>query len=180
MVLAFPSLADTKPGFFETLRGENESLFWVAAFAHLVAMCSAVPLVEEIFNRSLVLRAASDPSGIRAAILQLICEVPVIGGWVARSNVGKWANEYPVSLGQRFSATPLGKLTFTGVAVSTGLFMLVHSVADWPGAVVCGVVWCVQLQRTRQLGLGPVIWSHAMVNGLLWLYVVTGDAWQFI
>ena len=66
------------------------------------------------------------------------------------------------------------------MAASTAVFMLVHITADWPGAILCGVTWCLLLNRTRHLGLGPVIWSHAIVNLLLWLYVVSQAAWQFM
>jgi hypothetical protein len=58
--------------------------------------------------------------------------------------------------------------------------MLVHAAVDWPGAVLCGVTWCVMLSRTAHLGLGPIIWSHALVNLLLWIYVVTHQQWQFL
>jgi hypothetical protein len=180
MISTFPSLSDPKPGFFETLKADNEMLFWVAAIAHLIAMCSAVPLVEEVFNRSLVLRMASDSRGLRSAMRQLVCELPVIGERVRRS-VTKRDQEYQrLSSSEQFYATPLGKLTFPGVVVSTGLFMLAHATADWPGAVLCGVVWCVLLQRTRRLGLGPVIWSHALVNALLWIYVMNTESFSFI
>ena len=32
----------------------------------------------------------------------------------------------------------------------------------------------------RNLGLGPVIWSHALVNALLWGYTLWSGDWQFL
>ncbi len=34
--------------------------------------------------------------------------------------------------------------------------------------------------RPRPAGLGPVIWSHALVNALLWAYTLQTDDWQFL
>ncbi|XZE54264.1 CPBP family glutamic-type intramembrane protease [Planctomycetaceae bacterium SH139] len=169
----FPQLVDTKPTFFQTLYVDHMTLFWIAATAHLVAMSTAVPLIEETFNRSLLLRSISDVRATGTGILQMICDLPIIGAWLARTPAGVRANQEPPALGAQFQQIPLGRLSFLGVTTSTTLFMLVHATVDWPGAILCGLTWCILLNRTRHLGLGPVIWSHATVNLLLWIYAVT-------
>ena len=176
----FPQLVDAKPTFFETLATDHQSLFWLAAIAHLMAMCTAVPLIEETFNRSLLLRSISDVRATGIGILQMLCDMPIIGDWLARTTAGVRARQEPPAFGDQFQKTPLGHLSVFGVTASTTLFMLVHATVDWPGAILCGLTWCVLLNRTRHLGLGPVIWSHAIVNLLLWIYAVTAKDFRLL
>ncbi len=180
MVRLFPGLVDVEPTFLQTLYTNDQTLFWLAAMAHLLAMCTAVALIEETFNRSLLLRSFSNMRATRIGILQFICDMPVIGDWLAGTSAGARARKQPPAFGDQFKQTPLGHLSICGVTASTTVFMLVHAVVDWPGAILCGVTWCILLNRTRHLGLGPVIWSHAIVNGLLWCYVVTMQDFRLI
>ncbi len=180
MLTWFPALADGEPSYFERLYEHDVRLFWFSAFAHLIAMCSAVPIVEELFNRSLLLRSFHRPGPTAIGIIQLLQDIPLIGDLLARTRWGAAAAEQPPVFAREFAATPLGQLSVFGVAASTVVFMLVHATADWPGAILCGVTWCILLRRTRHLGLGPVIWSHAIVNLMLWLYVVSQQAWHFM
>jgi len=180
MLWLFPSLAEREASFFETLHGHDARLFWLAATAHLIAMCTAVPLIEELFNRSLLLRSLHRPRATAVGILQVLVDVPLLGDLLVRTRLGQAALQQPPVFAREFQATPLGQLSLFGVAASTAVFMLVHTTADWPGAILCGVTWCILLHRTRHLGLGPTIWSHAIVNLLLWLYVVSQGAWQFM
>ena len=176
----FPQLVDAKPTFFQAMAADHQSLFWLAATAHLVAMCTAVPLIEETFNRSLLLRSISDVRATGIGILQMLCDMPMIGDWLARTTAGVRARQEPPAFGDQFQKTPLGRLSVLGVTASTTLFMLVHATVDWPGAILCGLTWCILLNRTRHLGLGPVIWSHAIVNLLLWIYAVTAEDFRLL
>lgn len=171
---------DQEPNFFATLYAENQTLFWFAAAAHLIAMCTAVPMVEETFNRSLLLRSFSSAKRTGVGFMQFLCDMPVIGDWLIHTKAGTRATQQPPVFGPQFEATPLGHLTFFGVIASSLVFALVHGRHDWPGAIVCGVVWCLLLAKTRHLGLGPVIWSHALVNLLLWAHVVWHHEWRFM
>jgi hypothetical protein len=180
MVWLFPGLAVMEPTYFQTLHDQNSALFWWAATAHLLAMCTAVPIIEETFHRSLLLRSLHDARQSGTGILQGMGDLPLLGDWLLRTERGRRAAAQPPVFGEQFERTPLGRLSIFGVAASTFLFMLVHAVPDWPAAVLCGVAWCVLLNRTRHRGLGPVVWSHAIVNLLLWAYVVTYGDWQFL
>ncbi len=165
---------------WERLEQDRSWLFWSAAVAHLLAMCLAVPLIEEVFHRSLLLRGLHDFRSAATAACQLVVDLPLVGDLVARTGPGRRAIDAPPALTERFERTELGQLSGFGVAASTAIFMLAHQPADWLGAILCGVTWCLLLNRTRRLGLGPVIWSHALVNLMLWGYVmVTGD-WRFL
>ncbi len=176
----FPALADAEPSYFAELFKQDAGLFGLAATAHLLAMVTAVPLVEELFNRSLLLRSLHRPRATAIGVLQFLIDVPLLGDLLLRTRLGEVAQQQPPVLARAFAATPLGQLSVFGVAASTAVFMLVHATVDWPGAILCGVTWCFLLHRTRHLGLGPVIWSHALVNLLLWLYVVVYQQWQFL
>src|SRR5690606_15344092 len=151
-----------KDNFFGSLHESNPTIFWFVAVAHLIAMCTAVPMIEETFNRSLLLRSLSSAKRTGTGVLQILCDMPLLGDWLIHTKAGTRATQQPPVFGPQFDATPLGKLTLFGVVASTLIFALVHDRHDWPGAIVCGVTWCVLLAKTRHLGLGPVIWSHAL------------------
>jgi hypothetical protein len=180
MIALFPGLGDSEPTFFEMLYVESTALFWLAAGAHLLAMCTAVPMIEETFNRSVLLRSLHDARKTGTGLLQLLCDMPLIGDWLMHTQAGTRATREPPVFGEQFEKTPLGQLSVFGIAASTGVFMLVHAMRDWPGAIVCGITWCVMLNRTRHLGLGPIIWSHALVNALLWGHVMYWHEWRFM
>lgn len=180
MLLWWPLPATEPPSFWQSLHAEQPGLFWLAAAAHLLAMCTAVPLVEETFNRSLLLRSLHRPGPTLTGILQFLIDMPLVGDVLRRTPWGKRAAAQGPVFGVQFEQTPLGALSPFGVFASTAMFMLVHQVRDWPGAIVCGVTWCLLLSRTRHLGLGPVIWSHALVNLLLWGHVIAWQRWHFL
>lgn len=180
MAAQFPVLADSEPNFYATLSETRPALFWPAAVAHLVAMCTAVPMIEETFNRSLLQRCLSGGRATWLGFLQFLIDLPLVGSWIERTSVGVGAKKHGAVFGPQFLQTPLGQLSVSGVTASTAVFCLVHAVRDWPGAVLCGVTWCIMLNRTRHLGLGPVVWSHALVNLLLWIYVISFRDWQLL
>ena len=166
-----PVWADTRLG---------PMVFWLASISHLPSMLIAVPMVEEMFNRSLIMRAFHRPRETAIGLLQVIVDLPVIGEWLIQTKVGGWASSYGPIFTPEFERNGLGRLSLFGIAVSTLVYMSVHHPADWAGGVVCGIVWCLLLGATRGKGLGPVIWSHAMTNGLLWTYVIVCRDWMFL
>ena len=45
------------------------------------------------------------------------------------------------------------------------------------------MVWVTNresLPEGKRLGLGPVVWSHGLVNAGLWAYTYYTDDWQFL
>ncbi len=181
MVALFPGLGDAEPSFFEQLAADDSGgILWTAAIAHLIAMCTAVPMIEEVFNRSLLLRSLSSARTTGIGLMQLLCDMPIIGDWLIHTKPGTRATQMEPVFGPQFERTPLGELSLFGIIASSVVFALVHATRDWPGAIVCGVTWCIMLNRTRHLGLGPIIWSHALVNLLLWGHVMYHHEWQFM
>jgi hypothetical protein len=76
-----------------------------------------------------------------------------------------------------FDRIPLGTYaakSFFGVAVC---FMLVHSMPDWPAALVTGLLYNGLLVRTKNLG--ACVAAHAITNLGLGLYIMVTGQWGF-
>lgn len=76
-----------------------------------------------------------------------------------------------------FQKVPFGAyshLSFFGVA---GLFMLVHSQADWPAAFLSGIIFNAIAVKTKSL-FACVI-AHAVANLGLGMYIMTTRQWGF-
>lgn len=154
---------------------------WLAFSLRLLGMSILVPLFEEVFVRSLLLRAFSSFKATSIGVAQVIMDIPVIGEWLMHTSFGHRVDSQPTVLfGEQFKGTSLGVLTLFGVAVSTFLFTVHHALRDWPAAVICGIAYCLLLAATRHKGLGPVCWAHGITNCLLWIYTVKTNDWQFL
>lgn len=146
----------------------------------LLGMSIVVPLFEELFVRSLLLRSLQYPRRVAVGLMQLLEEVPLLGDWLLHTPLAQRADHHERVFEYEFNRTELGQLTWFGVLASTVVFALHHVPRDWAGSLVCGVAYCLLLAATRQRGLGPVIWAHGLTNALLWGYCVyTGD-WRFL
>jgi len=152
----------------------------VSTALRLIGMSVIVPMLEEPFVRSLVLRSMHRFRTTLIAAVQFILDLPVIGDMLMHTQIAARADRHARVLGNQFDATPLGKLSFFGVFISTLIFVSYHAQRDWPAAVLCGVAYCLLLAATRRKGLGPVIWAHGLTNAFLWTHALyTGD-WQFL
>jgi hypothetical protein len=175
------SFAD--PGFVYT-EELGPTLGWVALVLRLLGMSIVVPLFEEIFHRSLTLRSLSHPRWTAIGVANLASDIPLLDDLVRDRDLVRRAGKHVNVFARQFHATPLGRLTVFGVAASTAIFCTLHALRDYPACIVCGVAYCLLVgltnNRKRRLGLGPVVWAHAITNALLWAYAVTFDAWFFI
>ncbi len=163
--------------FFDTLPVQ---LAWGTMVLRLVGMTIVVSLFEELFIRSLILRSFLRPRPTAIGLLQVLYDLPLMGDLLERTGLGHRAHKHGPVFGPEFLRNPLGQLTLFGVAVSSLIFMLSHLPRDWAGCLFCGVMYCLVLRATHDKGLGPVVWAHAITNGLLWAYTLhTGD-WQFL
>lgn len=163
---------DVEPHQFETLFETSRALFWLGTIGHLLTMIIVVPMIEETFNRSLLLRSFHRAKETGIGFVQFLCDFPGVGDVLINTRLGMMATQRDPVFGKQFRETPLGELSAFGVIASTAVFALVHVPNDWPGSVLCGVTWCIMLRVTRHKGLGPIIWSHGMVNLLLWGYCI--------
>ncbi len=177
-----------EPHDIQASYAHSPALFWTRLHLRFVGMVLLVPMLEELFIRSLCLRMCSNAKKTGLGLLQVLEDLPLVGDvFIGSKLTAKAADAGPV-FAQQFHQTPLGRVTLFGVFSSTLIFTLGHRPVDYLGCVACGVVWCwlvwftnrPSLPPEKRLGLGPVVWSHAITNALLWWYSWgTGD-WQFL
>jgi len=179
MVQLWPDkFAQTEEHYF--LQMEPDALRYTALGLRLLGMSIVVPMFEELFVRSLLLRSLRWPRRVAIGIVQWLEEVPVIGEWFMNTKLAQRADRHERVFGYEFTVNELGVLSVCGVTLSTLIFMFHHGMRDWPGAIVCGVAYCLLLRVTRHKGLGPVIWAHGLTNALLWGYSLQTGDWQFL
>ena len=169
--------SEKTPTFFDTL---PLTLAWVTMALRLLGMSIVVPLFEELFIRSLILRSFLRPRPTAIGLLQVMYDLPLLGDLLERTGLGHRVHRHGPVFGPEFLRNALGELTVFGVMVSSLIFMLSHLPRDWAGCILCGVMYCLLVRATRDKGLGPVIWAHGLTNALIWGYTLhTGD-WQFL
>ena len=182
----------------EVFRGrENlgDAWYWTTMSLRLLGMSLVVPLFEELFTRSAVVRGTHSARKTWTGMVQVASDLPLIGDWVSHTAVGKRASVQPSMLTQQLKQTPVGMISLFSVAVSTAVFMLSHQRRDWAGCIACGVVWCLMLWWTNRprkgqtwsdmpeggrMGLGPIVWSHGITNAVLWIWTIHYSDWQFL
>lgn len=146
----------------------------------VLGMSILVPLFEELFVRSLLLRCLHSGKKTLAGVIQLACELPLVGDHLLQTRWAEWAERHEQVFTRQFEQTPLGRLSVFGVLASTVIFTLGHGMRDWPAALVCGVMYCLLLAVTARKGLGPVVWAHGITNLLLFVYTLQTGDWQFL
>lgn len=173
---------------FAALHAQSAALFWVTFAVRGLGMSIVVPLFEELFTRSAMLRGLHRWRLTKTGLIQLAADMPLLGDVIAEHPAVVKAHGEPPALTTQLSQTPLGRVTVFATAASTLVFMASHGTRDWAGCVACGVVWCVMVGWTnraslppeKRLGLGPVVWSHGLVNALLWGFTIYTNDWQFL
>jgi len=189
------------PHPIQEMIAENPALGYASLCLRLLGMSLIVPLFEEMFIRSAMLRGLQKPRATFMGLLQFATDFPVIGDWLSNTRAGKQAVAAPPMLTQQLVQTPVGMICVFAIAASTLVFMLSHGLRDWPGCIACGLVWCGLVWWTNKprkhkgetwdslakdsggrgrLGLGPVVWSHGITNALLWWYTVQFGDWRFL
>lgn len=185
---------DKDPHYFQTMLELDPALGWASLVLRFLGMSLLVPLFEELFVRSAVLRGMHRPRDTGIAFVQLAEDMPLIGDAVSNTALGARAAAEPPLFTKQLMETPVGRLSIFGVVASTAVFTINHGMRDWLGCIACGVAWCALLWWTNRgalanpatpdakprLGLGPIVWSHGVCNAALWAYCVyTGD-WQWM
>lgn len=173
----------------------GDSWYWSTMSLRLLGMSIAVPLFEELWVRSAVLRGSISAGKTRTAAIQLASDLPIIGEWVTDTKAGQRAANEPPMFTQQLQTTTVGQISLFAVVFSTLVFMLAHARRDYLGCIACGLVWCLLVWWTNKprkgetwddqppggrTGLGPIAWSHGITNACLWYWTIhTGD-WQFL
>lgn len=169
----------------DVLAEMGPALGWTTLSLRLVGMSLVVPMFEELFFRSALLRSLYEPKPALAALIDLLSDLPIVGDWIGGTKAGRWAGQYERPMQAQFEKVPVGRISGFSLAATCILWcVLSHAPRDWPGTFVCGFAWGGLVWATnrgqKKLGIGPVVWAHAITNAMLWGYVVyTGD-WRFL
>lgn len=178
------NLGHAEPTMMEQMR-PTPWLFWTSMVLRLVGMSLVVPLFEELFTRSLILRAFHHVKPSMTGFVQFAHDLPMVGDYIMHTRIGQRAAAKQPMFTEQLNATRVGDLTFFAVFFSTLVFMVNHMPRDYLGCIACGVVWCLLLGWTNRkskpaLGLGPIVWSHGITNAALWVWTLTTNDWQFL
>lgn len=176
------------PGRFAISPDDPEHLFlrmspamrWASLSLRVLGMSLLIPLFEELFVRSLLLRSFHSFRQVMVGLVQWGQDLPLVGEWFMHTSIAKRADAHHQPFAQMFNQTPLGTLSVTGIVLSTLIFTIGHGMRDWPGAIACSLLYIALLRVTRSKGLGPVVWAHGITNALLWAYCVYYWDWQFL
>jgi hypothetical protein len=160
-------------------------LGWTGLVLRVMGMALVVPMFEELAIRSAVLRSFNTWHDAKTALLQLVSDLPLLGDLVMNTEASRQADRVKQPLAAAFHRTAFEDITIFGILASSLLWCPIsHTMRDWPGTIVCGVLWGLLLRYTnrngRSLALGPVIWTHALTNALLWAWVVYYGDWRFL
>ena len=107
--------------------------------------------------------------GFRVAGITLC--VPVMEELFWRGFLMRWL------IKEDFTSVPLGTYQPLSFWITTACFAAVHG-AEWPLAVVVGVLYGVWFVRTKSLG--SVMMAHGVTNLLLALYCLIANDWHFL
>ena len=107
--------------------------------------------------------------GFRVAGIALC--VPVMEELFWRGFLMRWL------IREDFTTVPIGTYQPFSFYATTALFTMEHG-AEWPQAVVVGLIYGVWFVRTRKLG--DVMVAHGVTNLLLALYCLGSSDWHFL
>jgi CAAX prenyl protease-like protein len=76
-----------------------------------------------------------------------------------------------------FTSLPVGAFQWKSFAAVAVCFMLVHGMADWPAALLCGVIYNFVAVRTGSLA--ACVLAHGVTNLGLGVYIMATRQWGF-
>ncbi|MEO0477282.1 MAG: CPBP family glutamic-type intramembrane protease [Planctomycetota bacterium] len=190
-----PGNTSDSHNFTDNKEALGDAWYWTTMSLRLLGMSIAVPLFEELWVRSAVLRGAFNAGKTKTAFLQLGSDLPIIGEWISSTKAGQAAANEPPMFTQQLIERRVGQISLFAVCFSTFVFMLAHQRRDYLGCIACGVVWCWLVWWTNRprkgetwadqpaagrYGLGPIVWSHGITNACLWGWTLYTSDWQFL
>ena len=173
----------------------GDAWYWTTMSLRFIGMALVVPLFEELWVRSAVMRGMFDPRKTWQAILQLSADLPVIGEPISRTKAGQKAMALPPMFTEQLEQHRIGQISLFAVISSTVIFTLAHQQRDYLGCIACGIVWCWLVWYTNKpkkgetwadqppggrYGIGPIAWSHGITNAALWYWTIQTNDWQFL
>ena len=82
-----------------------------------------------------------------------------------------------VIIREDFTSVPFGTFRWGSFIAVAVCFMLVHSTADWPAALLCGLAYNALAVRTKSLA--ACVAAHALTNLGLGIYIMATKQWGF-
>ena len=158
---------------------------WLSLTLRLGGMIIVVPIMEELFFRSLLLRSCLRAKKTYLAIMGYFRSIPGLGFLLTGRPFRRRKRPPRGIFTREFNFNPLGKLSIFNVSIMIVLWcVLSHKPVDFPATVVCGLLYTFVLwagnSSGRSGGLGPVIWAHGITNSILWLYAVYTSNWLIL
>jgi CAAX prenyl protease-like protein len=80
-------------------------------------------------------------------------------------------------INEKFDEVPFGTFSWVSFAIVTLAFCFAHSSADWPAALVTGVLYNWVAYRTKSLSTCVI--THALTNALLGGWIIYTKQWGF-
>jgi len=80
-------------------------------------------------------------------------------------------------INEKFDEVPFGTFSRMSFAIVTLAFCFAHSSADWPAAVLTGVLYNWVAYKTKSLSTCVI--THAVTNGLLGAWIMYTKQWGF-
>jgi hypothetical protein len=182
-------MSDRWPTWFDgkgdRLLSMGPALGWTAVVLRAIGMSVVVAMFEELFFRSAMLRSLHEPRWMWIAVVQWAEDLPVIGEKIAATKMARAVADVRRPLAVAMERTPVGVLSVFSVIASSVLWAPIsHHMRDWPGTLVCGVLYALLVGWTnrgeRRMGLGPVVWAHGLTNLFLCAWTVWSDDWRFL
>lgn len=78
---------------------------------------------------------------------------------------------------EKFETVPFGTFSWLSFSIVTVAFALSHQPADWPAGIFAGALYNLVAYRTRSLG--SCVFTHALTNLALGLWIVSTRQWGF-
>ena len=151
--------------FFTVFIGVLALVLWVSPLAYIVESfhpkSARVPGFDPAF-----FGAGGWPYYMNVGVrfVRLVIVVPFVEEIFWRGFLLRWL------IDSDFTRVPLGKFQWKSFGIVALLFMLEHAPADWPAALLTGVLFNVVAIRTRSLSSCVLV--HAITNLLLGIYIL--------
>ena len=140
---------------------------WIAPQAFLGGGARVVGVDPSVFGEGSALYWMT----VAARFARLVIIVPLVEEIFWRGFLMRYL------IREDFTSLPVGTFQWKSFAAVAVCFMLVHGMADWPAALLCGVIYNFVAVRTGSLG--ACVLAHGVTNLGLGLYIMTTRQWGF-
>lgn len=121
-------------------------------------------------------RALGDaPERVIPILVLRFLRLVVVAAFVEEIFWRGFLQRYLVDTAEDFWKIPPGTFTWPSAVWTTVCVVIIHSLADWPAALVWGALMAFLYVRTRSLS--ACVFMHAAANLILGIYILRNEAW---